>query len=70
MKKKDTKSKKKKNQIEVNGKRIKFASPKSSVYKNNSAIILFVGSRVAKPEEKPKSKFDEFLSRAPIIFDE
>ena len=69
MKKKETKSKKKKNHIEVNGKKIKFASPNSSVYKNNSTIILFGGSRVAKPEEKPKSKFEEFLSRAPISFD-
>ena len=68
MKKKETKSKKKKNHIEVNGKRIKFASPNSSVYKNNSTIILF-GGRRNKPEENPKSKFEEFLSRAPISFE-
>ena len=68
MKKKENKSKKRKNHIEVNGKKIKFASPNSSVYKNNSTIILF-GGRHNKPEEKPKSKFEEFLSRAPISFD-
>ena len=69
MKKKGNKSKKRKNHLEVNGKKIRFLSPDSSVYKNNSTIILFGGSRLAKPEEKPKSKFEEFLSRAPISFD-
>ena len=68
MKKKETKSKKKKNHIEVNGKKIKFASPNSSVYKNNSTIILSGGRRI-KSEENPKSKFEEFLSRAPISFE-
>ena len=69
MKKKEDKSKKRKNHLEINGDKIRFKSPDFSVYKNNSTIILFGGSRVAKPEEKPKSKFDEFLSRAPISFD-
>ena len=68
MKKKEDKSNKKKNHIEVNGKKIKFASPNSSVYKNNSTIILF-GSRWKKSEVNPKSKFEEFLSRAPISFE-
>ena len=68
MKKKENKSKKRKNHIEENGKKIRFASPGSSIYKNNSTIILFGRSR-NKPEEKPKSKFEEFLSRAPISFD-
>ena len=68
MKKKENKSKKKNNQIKVNGKKIRFASPDSSIYKNNSTIILF-GRRSNKPEEKPNSKFEEFLSRAPIWFD-
>ena len=67
MKKKENKSKKRNNQIEVNGKKIRFVSPDSSIYKNNSTIILF-GRRSNKPEEKPKSKFEEFLSRAPISF--
>ena len=68
MKKKENKSKKRKNHIKVNGKKIRFASPDSSVYKNNSTIILF-GSRWKKSEVSPKSKFEEFLSRAPISFE-
>ena len=68
MKKKENKSKKRKNHIEVNGKKIRFASPDSSVYKNNSTIILFGASRI-KSEVNPKSKFEEFLSRAPISFE-
>ena len=47
--------------------KIKKLSPDSSFYKNNSKIILF-GSRLKKSEEKPKNKFEEFLSRAPINF--
>ena len=68
MKKKETKSKKKKNHIEVNGKRIRFLSPDSSIYKNDSTIILF-GRRHSQPNNDPKSKFEEFLSRAPISFE-
>ena len=68
MKKKDTKSKKKKNQIQVNGERIKFVSPNSSIYKNESTIILF-GRRHSQPNNNPKSEFEEFISRAPISFD-
>ena len=68
MKKKESKSKKRKNQIEVNGKKIKFVSPDSSIYKNDSTIIFF-GRRRTEPDNKPKSKFEEFISRAPISFD-
>ena len=68
MKKKENKTKKSENHLEINGKKIRFLSPDSSVYKNNSAIILF-GGRHNKPEEKPKSKFEEFISRAPISFE-
>ena len=68
MKKKEDKSNKRKNHIVVNGKKIKFASPNSSVYKNNSTIIFF-GRRHTEPDNKPKSKFEEFISRAPISFD-
>tara|TARA_Y100000996_G_scaffold259584_1_gene204365 strand:- start:341 stop:595 length:255 start_codon:yes stop_codon:yes gene_type:complete len=68
VKKKETKSKKKKNHIEVNGKRIRFLSPDSSIYKNDSTIILF-GRRHSQPNNDPKSKFEEFISRAPISFD-
>ncbi len=67
MKKKETKSKKKKNQVAINGKRIKFVSPNCSLYKNDSTIILFGAQRI-KPENKSKNKFEEFLSRAPISF--
>ena len=68
MKKKENKSKKRKNHLEVAGKKIRFASPDSSIYKNNSTIILF-GRRYIEAENKTKSKFEEFLSRAPISFD-
>ena len=68
MKKKENKSKKRNNQIEVNGKRIKFVSPNCSIYKNDSTIILF-GRRHSQPNNDPKSKFEEFISRASISFD-
>ena len=68
MKKKEDKSKKRKNNIEVNGKKIRFLSPDSSIYKNDSTIILF-GRRLSQPNNDPKSKFEEFISRAPISFD-
>ena len=68
MKKKENKSKKIKNQIEVNGKKIKFLSPDSSIYKNDSTIIFF-GRKRTVSENKSKSKFEEFISRAPISFD-
>ena len=68
MKKKETKSKKVKNHIEVNGERIKFISPNSSIYKNESTIILF-GRRHSQPNNNPKSEFEEFISRDPISFD-
>tara|TARA_B100000965_G_C19056246_1_gene525862 strand:- start:224 stop:508 length:285 start_codon:yes stop_codon:yes gene_type:complete len=53
------------------GKKIKipFASADCSIYKNSSTIILFGGKQKQKPEQAPKSKFEEFLSRAPISFD-
>ena len=68
VKKKENKSKKRKNHLEINGKKIRIKSPDSSVYKNNSTIIL-IGRRRIEPENKPKSKFEEFLSRAPISFE-
>ena len=68
MKKKENKSKKIKNHLEVNGKKIRFLSPNSSIYKNDSTIIIF-GRRRTEPDGKPKSKFEEFISRAPISFD-
>ena len=68
MKKKENKSKKIKDHPEVNGKKIRFLSPDSSIYKNDSTIILF-GRRHSQPNNDPKSKFEEFISRAPISFD-
>ena len=40
----------------------------SKVSGSNSTIILF-GSRRKKSEVNPNSKFEEFLSRAPISFE-
>ena len=68
MKKKENKTKKSENHLEINGKKIRFASPDSSIYKNDSTIIFF-GARRTESENKPKSKFEEFLSRAPISFE-
>jgi hypothetical protein len=54
------------------GKRLKvpFLSADSDFYKNNSTIILFGGKRNVNSEETPKSKFEKFLSRAPISFND
>jgi hypothetical protein len=49
----------------INNNRIRFASPKASIY-TNSSIITF-NSRT-ESEEKENTKFLEFLSRAPISF--
>ncbi|MDA9946936.1 hypothetical protein OAV77_00905 [Candidatus Marinimicrobia bacterium] len=53
------------------GKKIKIpiAGPDCSLYKEQSTIILFGSKRQQKPKQTPKSKFEEFLSRAPISFD-
>ena len=52
------------------GKKIKvpMASPSSSIYKN-SATIIFKGKPVST-EDKKREKLLEFLSRAPISFDD
>ena len=68
MKKKEDKSKKRKNNVEVNGKKIRFLSPDSSIYKNDSTIILF-SRRHSQPNNDPKSKFEKFITIAPISFD-
>ena len=54
------------------GKKIKvpFLYADSDFYKNNSTIILFGGKRHLNSEETPKSNFEEFLSRAPISFND
>ena len=53
------------------GKKIKIpiAGPDCSLYKNNSTIILFGRKLSQEPKQTPKNKFEEFLSRAPISFD-
>ena len=52
------------------GNRVKvpMASPNSSIYKTPSIIVL-KGKSITS-DEKRKAKFLEFLSRAPISFDE
>ena len=54
--------------LEINGKRIRFLSPKASIYKNSSIIILKGKSSTMLAKKKPKLL--EFLSRAPISFEE
>ena len=53
------------------GKKIKIpiASPDCSLYKEHSTIILFGRKLEQMPKQTPRSKFEEFLSRAPISFD-
>ena len=47
---------------------IKQASPDCSVYKNSATIIL--RGKPITTQDKKESKFLEFLSRAPISFDD
>ena len=47
---------------------IQFLSPNASIYKNSATIILR-GKPINKKESKEK-KFLEFLSKAPISFDD
>ena len=47
---------------------IQFLSPNASIYKNTATIIL-KGKSIAN-EDKKKEKLLEFLSRAPISFDD
>ena len=62
--KKDTNRK----HLELNGKRIRFLSPDSSIY-DTSATIILRGKPITEKQKK-EAKFLEFLSRAPISFDE
>ena len=52
----------------VNGKKIPFASPNASIYQNSATIIL--RGRPITEKQKKEAKFLEFLSRAPVSFDE
>ena len=54
--------------LEINGKRIRFLSPKASIYKYSSIIIL--KGKSSSMLAKKKRKLLEFLSRAPISFEE
>ena len=62
--KKDTNRK----HLELNGKRIRFLSPDSSIY-DTSATIILRGKPITEKQKK-EAKFLDFLSRAPISFDE
>ena len=48
--------------------KIPMASPNSSIYKTSSTIIL--RGKPVTEKQKKEAKFLEFLSRAPISFDE
>ena len=48
--------------------KIPMASPNLSIYKTSSTIII--GVREVKTEDKKKAKFLDFLSRAPISFND
>ena len=48
--------------------KIPMASPNSSIYKTSSTIIL--RGKPINEKQKKEAKFLEFLSRAPISFDE
>ena len=50
--------------------KVPFLSADSDFYKNNSTIILFGGRGKQEHKQTPKSKFEEFLSRAPISFND
>ena len=54
-----------------NGKKLRMLSPSASIY-NTSATIILKGKDVRRDSSKndKKSKFEEFLSRAPISFDD
>ena len=67
-KKKSLKRDTNKKQIKLNGKRIRFLSPDSSIYDTSSTIIL--RGKPLTEKQKKEAKFLEFLSRSPISFDE
>ena len=52
----------------VNGKKIPFASPNASIYQNSATIIL--RGKPITEKQKKEAKFLEFLSRAPISFND
>ena len=56
-----------KKHIKLNGKRIRFLSPDSSIYDTSSTIIL--RGKPLNENQRKEVKLLEFLSRAPISFD-
>ena len=62
--KKDTNRK----HLELNGKRIRFLSPDSSIYDTSSTIII--RGKPINEKQKNEAKLLEFLSRAPISFND
>ena len=56
-----------KKHIKLNGKRIRFLSPDSSIYDTSSTIII--RGKSYNEKQKKEKKLAEFLSRAPISFD-
>ena len=65
-KKKSLKKDTNKKHIKLNGKRIRFLSPYSSIYDNSSTIIL--RGKPITEKQKKEEKLLEFLSKAPISF--
>ena len=57
-----------KKHIKLNGKRIRFLSPDSSVYDTSSTIIL--RGKPITEKQKKEAKFLECLSRGPISFND
>ena len=66
-KKKSLKKDTNKKHIKLNGKRIQFLSPDSSIYDTSSTIIIR-GKPITEKQKKEERLFG-FLSRAPISFD-
>ena len=67
-KKKSLKKDTNKKHLELNGKRIRFLSPDSSIYDTSSTIIL--RGKPITEKQKKELKFLEFLSRASISFND
>ena len=65
-KKKSLKKDTNKKHLELNGKRIQFLSPDSSIYDTSATIIIRGKSNNEK--KKKENKLTEFLSREPISF--
>ena len=67
-KKKSMKKDTNKKHIKLNGKRIRFLSPDSSIYDTSSTIML--RGKAITEKQKKETKLLGFLSRAPISFND